>query len=657
MRKIGPKLVGTIAGLLIVSSLLFSVLGYRSGASGIMHQVEETLNEKALDTASFVEERLVRSGLELEAIAAREEVRQLEEATWRPFLQQQLTKYPDYLTLAIVTEDGIAHYLDETTSDLGDRPYIKEAFEGKTAISDVIISRVTNGPVVMQATPIEGTTALLLARLDSTYLTSVVDEIAIGESGFAFLTNEQGVLIAHPEPSFVLDQVDAEELKALQRPEESALVEQMVQRASGTVQLQSKEGRQLASYSKLSNGWSVAIVAYEQEMLGAMETLKRQFIWITISIIAVGSLIAYFFARSLVRPIHEVVAIGKRLEDGDLTQVVPATHLQRADEVGTLARAFDTMIHSLRSIVGNVNHETTQVDEASDRLADEVQHVYTLTEQVGESMETIDDSASTQAAISEESASQVDQLSNRVHDVAHAASHAAENAETIHQQVGEGKIALEASFDEMGRIEEGTSTIRTYMETLRQEADQIGEISTMITSIADQTSLLALNASIEAARAGEAGAGFAVVAQEVHELADQSATSAAQIHELIASVQRHVEIAVDASSDGQHRVQAGSEVLSTLGERFDAIVESVESLSGEIQELTAVSEEMASNSSEVAASIEEMASSAEETGASVSDVNRTTQEQRQTVRAMKEETDQLHELVRQVRETMAYFKL
>jgi len=118
----------------------------------------------------------------------------------KQYLSKRLADNKNYLGFGIIKADGVAHYLDDTTAELGDRDYVKEGFTGKSVMSEITISRVTGEPVILIVSPIDtvsGEKALLLARMDGYYLSNIVEDIKVGNSGYAFMLDAKGTIIGH----------------------------------------------------------------------------------------------------------------------------------------------------------------------------------------------------------------------------------------------------------------------------------------------------------------------------------------------------------------------------------------------------------------------------------------------------------------------------
>ncbi|BAQ08747.1 chemotaxis protein [Bacillus sp. OxB-1] len=662
IRSIGSKLTASIILLLLTASVAFGFFAYLNSSQAVIEQVEVTLGEKAKDMSHFIEERFNRSFAELQALATNTEVESMDPDIQQAFLQQKLDETDEYLTFAIITSDGISHYLDGTTADLSDRDYVLDAFNGKTTMSEVIISRVTNEPVIMLATPIDtvtGEDALLLARIDGYYLSEIVEEIKMGDNGHAFIINAEGTYLGHKFRERVKEQINYVELAKADgvETEESRVVSAMLAQEEGIVSYESENGTQLLGFHQLDNGWKIGVIAYEDEMLTGLYTLKVQFFIVALIIMILGIGLAVTTSLSVSRPVQAIVHMAEQLGNGDFTQEIPERYRKRKDEIGTLANTFFRLTENMKSMIIQVKRSAESVNTASVQLNRETGNVNGMSRNIASAIQQIGRGSETQMAMSEESASAVAEMSAGIQGVAELSASVAKNTDFISEKVSDGHDAIQQTIQQMESIQNGTNKATEIIKLLSKESEQIGQISKMITDISAQTNLLALNASIEAARAGEAGKGFAVVASEVRVLSEQTAESAAKINQLIDMVQRHTREAVEAAERGEDNVLKGTEVIQRLGIRFDEIIQAVHQISNEIEEMTAVSEEMAASSEEVATSIDEVAATAKTASEYVEEVTTSTDNQLQAVEEMNAFTRQLAEMVEELHSAIRKFKI
>ncbi|MBU1863646.1 MAG: methyl-accepting chemotaxis protein [Candidatus Omnitrophica bacterium] len=290
----------------------------------------------------------------------------------------------------------------------------------------------------------------------------------------------------------------------------------------------------------------------------------------------ISSFLSFTCIRIIVGPINKTVAMLKDIAqgEGDLTRRLEVTS---KDEIGDLAKWFNTFIKKLESIIG-------QVKAASNQLAGGAH-------EISESTQKISDGAQQQSASFEELSSSVQQ---------NAAN--ASTANEIAQATSKNAEGVGAGMD---------NTIEA-MKAIEKSSGRIGEAVAIITDIADQTNLLALNAAIEAARAGEHGKGFAVVADEVRKLAERSATSAKEISGIIKSSTKEVSRGAELSRDAGVHLKGIVGDMSSVAEKLLLISDAIQQEASGMEENTSITESNATAAEEMASSAEQMAAQAEQ---------------------------------------------
>lgn len=663
IKGIGGKLVIAIIALVFVTCGTLGFSTWLNSTKAVEEQVESNLIARAADVSKYIEEHFQLALVEVEAIAEQAVIRGMAFEEQKTYLTKRMDDSKNYLGFGIITSDGVAHYLDNTTADLGDRDYVKEGFTGKTVMSEITISRVTGEPVILIVAPIDtvtGEKALLLARIDGYYLSNIVEDIQVGENGYALMLDAKGTVIGHKNHALVKEQVNA--ISAAEESGEitgeSLAAKEMIRNTNGYFSFDTKDhGTSLMGYHTLDNGWKMGVIALEDEMLAGLSQLKTNFIVMTIIVSILGLLISFAISRSVSKPLRHVLRISEGLSEGDFTQEIPAKYLKRIDEMGTMVRALDKMADNMRDMISQAGKEATAVNETSCELMGDVIAVTKQSEQIALAIGEVDRGAQSQTAMAEESASAMEQMALGIQNFAEVASTIATNTDFISEKISESNGAVQQSISRMDEIQRGTAIELDIIHKLEQESKEIELISKMITDISDQTNLLALNASIEAARAGDAGKGFAVVAEEVRKLSEQTAGSAAQINILIDRVQAHTLEVVKAAENGEENIARGLVAIEAVGERFEEIVQAVGEIAGQIEEMNASAEQMSANTEEVSASMEEMAATAHAASDYVAEVKNATAEQMNTVEAMNKQTVKMSDMANRLHGAIQKFKL
>jgi methyl-accepting chemotaxis protein len=373
----------------------------------------------------------------------------------------------------------------------------------------------------------------------------------------------------------------------------------------------------------------------------------------------------YFFARSITRPMIHLVGAAEKIANGDL--MVEVTSADRQDEIGSLARAFTLMIQTLKEkaqIAEKIaaSDLTVKVTPLSD--ADTLGNAFStmvekLRSQIQQIMEGVNVLASAgseiMASVSQltsgaaETATSVSETTTTVEEVkqtAEVANQKAKHVSDLGQRTAEisraGLKSIEDTVNGMSRIREQMESIADMVVRLSEQSQAIGEIIATVNDIAEQSNLLAVNASIEAAKAGEQGKGFAVVAQEIRSLAAQSKQATTQVRNILFDVQKAIGSAVMATEQGSKAVEEGVRLSTQAGESIDTLAESVTEATNAAMQIAASSQQQLIGMDQVVSAMEniresslQMASSTKQTEKAAHDLHNLGQKLQEIVKLYK----------------------
>ncbi|HVN96804.1 MAG TPA: methyl-accepting chemotaxis protein [Syntrophorhabdaceae bacterium] len=316
--------------------------------------------------------------------------------------------------------------------------------------------------------------------------------------------------------------------------------------------------------------------------------------WIT-----VGCLFSFMLVRSITAPIGRLNALHHLLGSGDLTIDV---RVNRKDELGKDMVEIKGLIERWRQIIGNVKSVAANISSAGNQLS--------------ASAEQMSKGSLLQMERTSQVATSSEEMSQTILDIARNTGNIAESASETAKVAKGGQEIVGNSVREVREIAETVDETSTFIKTLGDRSNQIGEIVNVINDIADQTNLLALNAAIEAARAGEQGRGFAVVADEVRKLAERTANATSEIGTMIKAIQDGVKNAIVAMENATRKAEAGVQLSIEGGNSLNDIVERVNELLAMSQQIASATEQMSATSEEINRDIEQIASVSRETSAS-----------------------------------------
>jgi len=370
---------------------------------------------------------------------------------------------------------------------------------------------------------------------------------------------------------------------------------------------------------------------------------------------AVGIMVASFFARRISKSIILVVERLEKIAQGDLSS--KDLELNTKDETGRLANASNKMVANLRSLLLNVTETSNQVAASSQQFSASAEQSSATAEQVTMSIQDISNGAETSSQSALESVKAMEEISKGGQFIAESSAEVAKESKDTTLQAEEGNELVKKAVSQMQSIQTTVGTTSELVIKLGESSKEIGKIVEVITGIADQTNLLALNAAIEAARAGEHGRGFAVVADEVRKLAEQSKNSADQITHLISQIQYDTHEAVLSMGVGTREVELGTKVIVDVGRIFETITESIMVVSENIEKVTMSAEDMAGATEEMNATIESLAEIAENTSLHSQSVAAASEQQLATIQEVTVSATELSKLAMELQDELTKFKM
>ena len=588
----------------------------------------------------------------VEGLALGPTARSLDGAAIRDMIIAVQQKNPQFELVFVMDSSG--RQIARTSGNLanrGDKAYFQEAIKGNTYFTDSYISSFTNAPCITVATPIKNSNGAIIgvmaADISLQALKGIAENAKIGKNGYVEIVDNVGTVIAHPNNDKVLNKESFAQLEYVQK---------VINGQSGWVESLSTRGdKSITAFAPIAKyKWGIIVNQPEEEIFNV--AISSTYIILSILIISIllATVTAFYIARGIAGPLQKVVKSVELIADGDLSQTLVAEGVL---EVNQLVTGVNHMTASLRTIIVHTASVAESVAASAEELTAAATEVGRASEEVANTIQDVAHGATVQTKLSNESASIILDMNSCIRETVQAACDVAEVSTTSEQSADNGIKQVDHAVSLMNHIQDEVGKTGKMIDILGQKSRQIGQIVEVITNIAGQTNLLALNAAIEAARAGEQGRGFAVVADEVRKLAEQSQTAAKEIAEIIGAIQSETAQAVQAMDKSGKEVTEGAQVVVASKVAFEGIYCDVKNMRQKVEAIVVLVNKQQNGSVQVEQAIKGIADSARVNSNSSQEVAAASEEQNASVQEIVTAVSSLATMASQLQEVVSKFKV
>lgn len=489
------------------------------------------------------------------------------------------------------------------------------------------------------------------ADLDISDLQKTIADIKVGQKGWAFLLSGDGTYLADLNKENIMKV----KLSESSNPSLAATAKLLLEGKETKTSFSENNARYLLYSAPLQEtGWVLALVMPESEVYAPLNALLMRQVAVAVVAIIIVAFGIILYARFITRNINEIKDLSTSMADGDLSRQLT---VHSADEFGQMGENFNLMLRNLKSLLLKIMDNSQQVAASSEELTASAQQTAKATEHISHTIQDISSSFATQAHAAVTTTKSVNSISDEISHLSNNMRSVTDMTTQTAVKAVDGNKVVRHAIGQMTLINEKVGSAAAVVDILGEKSREIDQIISLITSIAGQTNLLALNAAIEAARAGEQGRGFAVVADEVRKLAEQSETAAKQISAIINEIQKETGRAVQIMGDSSTSVQEGISLVNQAESTFLEIQTAIQAVSSESQDIAKAITNIASGANNIVASVQKISDSVNQTSTSIQSVAASTEEQTATMQEIQAASSVLAHLACELDESINKFKL
>lgn len=676
IRSIRTRIMLIIMPMVVVAMVVLSIFTYQNSKALINREIESKMQHQLSATTEYIEKQLTAHSKIPETLARALEATgdHIEQEVIIDMIMKYLStnedtfgvgvwyepkqykKHMDYFGPYAYRYNGQIQYtLDSSTKEYDyfnrdfyligkdttkrvewTKPYFDESSQSAVL--------TTTAPFYHYSREFRG---VVTANINLDNLQKLVSSIQVGESGRAFLIDRQGTYIADKDAGKLLKQdISSDPNNSL-----AVIGNSMLTNVMGFDVFEEEGDKKRLYYREVpATGWKLALVISESELYEPLnQLLVKSAITIVVTMLMVF-LVVYLFARYMKSQITQVNILSSAMAAGDFTKTI---HIRSKDEFGSMAADLNRMTQELSVVIRQMTKSAELVASTSLQLTESTEQTTMATEEIAESVQSV-------AAGSEAQVNRMNEANSKVKDTSNGLMEMARRIDSVSKVTGitletavKGNETIQTAVEQIQIMDEKVRHAAEIIESLSSKSNQIDQSMELISKLAFQTRILALNAGITASQSGSNGKAFLVIAGEIKVLAENSAIAGVQIQETIEKIQAEIRLAKDVMNSNRQAVNSGKTKIEQAGRSFEQIVTAFHEVSDEtkvvsnsietinrymsdlvevVVTITEISSVNAFKTSSVSASTEEQMASMEEILAGASTLATLASELKDTIR-------------------------
>lgn len=492
--------------------------------------------------------------------------------------------------------------------------------------------------------------------LNQAYLDTLIGNVRINnlDSSYAYVVGADGTMIYHPDEDKVGQPVENEAIKQV-----VADLEEGKEQQKGMATYEFRGAEKYAAYYVTSNKAAILVITADRgDILSSKDAIYARAGGAAVVIFIILGILSFLIANKMTRPIIEITNVIKRFSSLNFAESPTTIRIsKRKDETGQMARAIGDLREKLVAIVSQIKSQSELLYNASTELDTNASHTTSTVGNVETAVNEIATGATNQASETQKATDDIVNMGNMIEHTNSQVESLTSTANLMRESSEEAAATLKELDSINQQAIASIDVIYEQTNTTNISAMKIKEATTLISSIAEETNLLSLNASIEAARAGEAGRGFAVVASQIQKLADQSNESANQIDQIIHALIEDSEKAVKTMDEVKTIMNLQSENVHKTGQVFEQVRDGISSSISGVGEIATRTTQLDKARGDVVDVVQNLTAIAQQNAASTEETSASVMEVSNVMQEIMENANRLKEIASVLEENMNSFTL
>ena len=658
-RSIKTRLLIILLSICIIPVLVLGIVSYKKAFSILSDKLQVTTQQNLSIVNKAINNYFMGMESTVELLATNMDFQQMEvHPEFEPFALSLLTNVKnsnkDILSVYFAQHTGKMVLYPEQKLPDGFNPTLRPWYEntiknlGKIVVSEPYKDVATGNYVISISKAVEyngQVVGAIAMDINLEVISKQLSDIKIGKSGYAFITDSNGIMIAHPDKTILGTDLATKQ----------SYWNDVKSKNSGFNKYVYFGKNKFASYdTNTVTGWKLLASMDEAELLGDTNVIRNLTLIFILGIAVIAVFVSIFVSKSITKHIFNLKELFEKASEGDLSVKV---NINSKDEFEDLGNNFNSMLDNINLLIKNVKRSADIIAQTSE----------TVNTMSGEASKAINDVSLTidQVALGTTSQAQdigegveaINNLAGKIENIGHLANEMGSISNDANKLSEYGLKVMSTLTAKTEEANTSTGEVANVIDDMDKSTAEIGSITETINSIAEQTNLLALNAAIEAARAGESGRGFSVVADEIRKLAEQSTSATKQIQGLVEEIKSKSQLAVKSMHNTRTVVTEQTNAVNETRDIFNKILNSVKVIIDETKEIEVSITDTNKNKDAIVDRMQSISAVSQENSASTEEVSATTEEINAVMNEFTHSASELKELAEQLENEINKFKL